>query len=172
MDQFAVNVSTIFTEVPFIERFQKVKEFSFSRVECQFPYSERTERIREELEKHQLLLVLINLPAGNWEKGERGLAIFPDRIHEFKQSVDEGIRYATALNVSYLHCMAGVLPPELDKQRAKETYIANLQYAAEKLAQHGLTLLIEPINPHDMPGYFLTDIREAAEIIKEVACRT
>jgi len=168
MDQFAVNVSTIFTEVPFIERFQKAKEFSFSRVECQFPYSEPAERIREELEKYRLSLVLINLPAGNWEKGERGLAIFPDRIGQFKQSVDEGIRYATNLNVSLIHCMAGILPPELDRQRAKEVYIDNLQYAAEKLAQHGLTLLIEPINPYDMPGYFLTDIREAAEIIEEV----
>jgi hydroxypyruvate isomerase len=169
MYQFAVNVSTIFTEVPFLQRFQKAKEFGFSLVECQFPYMESAERIKEELDKYHLSLVLLNLPAGNWEKGDRGLAIFPDKIGQFRESVGEGIRYATALGVSSVHCMAGVLPPELDKQRAKEVYMDNLQYAAKEMAKHGLTLLIEPINPFDIPGYFLTDIREAAEIIKEIA---
>lgn len=168
MNQFAVNVSTIFTEVPFLERFQKARECGFSLVECQFPYKYPVERIRDELHQHQLSLVLINLPPGNWEKGDRGIAIFPNRTDEFQRSVEEGIRYATELNVPYIHCMAGVLPADLDRQKAKETYMRHLYDAAKQMANHSLTLLIEPINPFDMPNYFLTNIHEAVSMIKEI----
>jgi hydroxypyruvate isomerase len=168
MNRFAANISTIFTEAPFLTRFQKAKECGFSLVECQFPYEYPIKRIRCELDKHQLSLVLINLPPGNWEKGERGLAIFPERADEFRRSVEEGIRYATELNVPYVHCMAGVLPNDLDREKAKETYMRHLHDAAKQMAQHSLTLLIEPINPFDMPNYFLTDVDEAVSIIKEI----
>ncbi|WP_075981662.1 hydroxypyruvate isomerase family protein [Bacillus massilinigeriensis] len=169
MFPFAVNLSTIFTEVPFIERFQKAKEAGFSNVECQFPYSFSIPSIKEALDQNNLSLVLINLPPGEWESGERGIAIFPEKIEQFQKSVFEGIEYAKALNVHKIHCMAGILPSENQKEMARKTYIKNLKFAAEKFAEHNLTLLIEPINREDMPGYFLTDIIEAVHIIEEVA---
>lgn len=168
MNHYAVNLSTIFTEVPFLERFKKAKEAGFQYVECQFPYEETIESILTELHKQQLSLVLINFPAGNWEKGERGLAIFPNRIAEFKESVDRAIDYALGLGVTKLHCLAGILPPHMDPEIARKTYMENLTYALEKMVTHQLTLLIEPINQFDMPGYFLKDIQESARIIEEI----
>lgn len=168
MMKFAVNVSTIFTEAPFLARFAKAKQHGFSHVECQFPYAVAPEAIADELEQLELSLVLLNLPAGDWEKGERGLAIFSDRHDEFRRALEEGVRYALALGVPHLHCMAGVVPKDVPRERAKETYMHRLDEAAEMLAVHGLTLMIEPINPLDMPGYFLTDIDEAAAIIREL----
>lgn len=168
MSKFAVNLTTIFTEVPFLERFQKAKQAGFSFVECQFPYQSSIEDLRREIRDNDLSLVLINLPAGNWESGERGLAIFPERRDEFRQSVAKGIEYAKALGVAKLHCLAGVLDSEADRPRARETYLENLKFAASEMASYGLTLLIEPINPYDMPGYFLSEIEEAANIIEEI----
>ncbi|MEW5321658.1 hydroxypyruvate isomerase [Geobacillus thermoleovorans] len=166
--KFAVNVSTIFTEASFLARFAKAKRHGFSHVECQFPYAAAPEAIADELEQLELSLVLINLPAGDWEKGERGLAVFPDRHDEFRRSLEEGVRYALALGAPRLHCMAGIVPNDVPRERAKETYMRRLDEAAAELAVHGLTLMIEPINPFDMPGYFLTDIDEAAAIIREL----
>jgi len=162
--KFAVNLSTIFTEVPFLERFKKARDFGFSFVECQFPYEYSIEEIQQELKQHQLEMVLINLPPGNWAKGDRGIAADPTRIEEFKESVKQGIRYARALNVSKIHCMAGIV----SGADPKAVYTENLQFAGKELAKHGLTLLIEPINPVDMPGYYLTNIYQAAEILKAV----
>ncbi|NMD69887.1 hydroxypyruvate isomerase family protein [Bacillus sp. DNRA2] len=168
MNKYAVNLSTIFTEVPFIERFKKAKQAGFNFVECQFPYSVPVSTIREELEMNQLSLVLINIPAGDWENGERGLAIYPERIPEFKESVATGIEYAQGLGVKKLHCLAGIVPVDMNPALARKTYIENLTFAAEQLAAHGMTLLIEPINQFDMPGYFLNDIKEAVEIVEEI----
>lgn len=162
--KFAVNLSTIFTEVPFLERFKKAREFGFSFVECQFPYDYSIEEIQQELKQHQLEMVLINLPPGNWAKGDRGIAADLTRIEEFKESVMQGIHYARALNVSKIHCMAGIV----SGADPKAVYIENLQFAGTELAKHGLTLLIEPINPLDMPGYYLTNIYQASEILKAV----
>ncbi|WP_147534803.1 hydroxypyruvate isomerase family protein [Bacillus marasmi] len=168
MNTYAANLSTIFIEVPFIERFKKAKEAGFQFIECQFPYEVPADTIRAELEKHRLSLVLINLPAGDWDNGERGLAIFPERKEEFKKSVAKGIEYALALGVSKLHCLAGVIPPHADKELSRKTYIDNLTYAAVQMEPHQLTLLIEPINQLDMPGYFLNNINDAARIIDEI----
>ncbi|ATO36165.1 hydroxypyruvate isomerase [Geobacillus thermodenitrificans] len=168
MMKFAVNVSTIFTEVPFLDRFAKAKQHGFSLVECQFPYAAAPEAIADELGEHGLSLVLINLPAGDWEKGERGIAIFPDRHDEFRRALEDGVRYALKLGVPCLHCMAGVVPKSVPREQAKETYLRRLDEAATTLAAHGLTVTIEPINPFDMPGYFLTNIEEAAAIIREL----
>ncbi|NHM31439.1 hydroxypyruvate isomerase family protein [Neobacillus terrae] len=164
MKKFAVNLSTVFIEVPFLERFKKARECGFSFVECQFPYSYSIENIQQELEQNQLLMVLLNLPPGNWEKGDRGIAADPNRVEEFRKSVMEGIKYATALNVSKIHCMAGIV----DSDAARKVYIDNLRYAGSEMAKHGLTVLIEPINQFDMPGYFLSDLYQAAEILKAV----
>lgn len=168
MGKFSVNLTTIFTEVPFLERFQKAKQAGFAFVECQFPYQSSIEDLRREIRDHALSLVLINLPAGDWERGERGLAIFPERREEFRQSVAKGIEYAQALGVEKLHCLAGVLDIGADRELAREVYLENLKFAASEMARYGLTLLIEPINAYDMPGYFLTDIEEAASIIEEI----
>jgi len=168
MNRFAVNLSTIFTEVPFLERFKKARECGFSFAECQFPYEYGIDEIVRELEEQKLTLLLINLPPGDWDNGERGIAIFPDRTEEFKASVEKGIAYAQGLNISLIHCMAGVMSADIHKDEAKETFMKNIRYAAEKMAVHNMTLLIEPINPFDMPGYFLSDIDEAVSLITEL----
>lgn len=167
MNKFAVNLSTIFLEVPFIERFKKAPELGFSSVECQFPYAYTTEELIEEMERNQLSMVLLNLPPGDWEKGDRGLATDPARVDAFKESVSQGIKYATALKVPRIHCMAGILS-ELEQEQAKEVYVNNLYYAGTELAKHDLTLLIEPINRYNMPDYFLSNLHQAAEILEEV----
>ncbi|MGG1678719.1 hydroxypyruvate isomerase family protein [Neobacillus sp. NRS-1170] len=168
MSKYSVNISTIFTEVPFLDRFKKARNHGFSYVECQFPYDHSIEEIQNELNQHQLSMVLLNLPPGNWEKGDRGLATDASRVKEFRTSVNEGIKYAAALNVSRIHCMAGIVS-ESDKETVRDVYIHNLRYAGKEMAKHGLTVLIEPINPFDMPGYFLKDIYQAKEILEEVA---
>lgn len=166
--RYSINVSTIFTEVPFLERFKKAKEAGFSHVECQFPYENTVEQIQEELRNHHLSLELINLPPGNWESGDRGLAVDPELVDEFKASLEIGLSYATALKVPKIHCMAGILPKHVEREVAKETYIQNVTYAGKKMDEHGITLLIEPINSFDMPGYFLSDLHEAIDILGEI----
>lgn len=168
MNKFAVNLSTIFTEVPFLERFKKAHESGFSFVECQFPYDYSIEEIQQELERYQLSMVLINMSAGNWGNGDRGIAADPNRVEEFHATVKEAIRYATGLNVLRIHCMAGIVSG-VDSKAARKVYVENLHYAGTELAKHGLTLLIEPINPFDMPGYYLSNIYQAIKILKEVA---
>ncbi|MBT2690357.1 TIM barrel protein [Bacillus sp. ISL-47] len=167
MEKFAVNISTVFTEFPFLERLKKARENGFSYVECQFPYDCTIEEIQRELEQNRLSLLLINLLPGNWEKGDRGIAANPRRIEEFRRSVDEAIRYANALKVTNIHCMAGIVS-ESDQEEANQVYIDNLLYAGSKMAAYGISLLIEPINPFDMPGYFLNDLEQAVEILKIV----
>lgn len=167
MNKFAVNLSTVFTEVPFLERFKKARDCGFSYVECQFPYHFSIEEIKRELKLHNLSMVLFNLPPGNWEKGDRGIAVDTDRIEEFRAAVAEGIKYAQALNVSQIHCMAGTVT-EQEQNAVWEVYLKNLHYAGTEMAKHQLTLLIEPINPYDMPGYYLNNINQAKKILDEV----
>ncbi|SEM20125.1 hydroxypyruvate isomerase [Mesobacillus persicus] len=167
MNKLVVNLSTVFLEVPFIERFKKARESGFSSVECQFPYAHTTKEIVQEMERNQLSMVLLNLPPGDWEQGDRGLATDPSRVDAFKKSVRQGIKYATALNVPRIHCMAGIVS-EANREHAKEVYVSNLYYAGSELAKYDLTLLIEPINPYNMPDYFLNNLHQAAGIIKEV----
>jgi hydroxypyruvate isomerase len=167
MNTFAVNLSTIFTEVPFLERFKKAYDSGFSFIECQFPYDNSIEEIQQELERYHLSMVLINLPAGKWGNGDRGITADPNRVEEFQASVKKGIQYATGLNVSKIHCMAGIVSG-VDPETARKVYVENLLYAGTELAKHGLMLLIEPINSFDMPGYYLSNIYQAKEILKEV----
>ncbi|KAF0816703.1 Hydroxypyruvate isomerase [Bacillus sp. ZZV12-4809] len=163
MNKFSINLSTVFTEFPFLERFKKANDAGFVYVECQFPYTYTIEEIKKELNQNQLLMDLINLPPGQWEKGDRGLAADPYRIEEFRKSVELGIVYANSLGVKKIHCMAGNSP-----DNSLEVFIENLLYAGTAMSKHGITLLIEPINPSDMPDYFLSDIQKAADIIHQV----
>ncbi|MGM0900908.1 MAG: hydroxypyruvate isomerase family protein [Bacillota bacterium] len=167
MNKFAVNLSTIFTEVPFMGRFKKARECGFSYVECQFPYEYCIDEIEKEIEQNHLKMVLLNLPPGDWQMGDRGLAVDPSRIDEFRQSVGNAIQYAKALKVSKVHCMAGIVS-NIEPELARETFISNIRYAATQLGKHSITLLIEPINSFDIPGYFLNNFHLAVEILQEI----
>lgn len=167
MPKFAANLSMMFTEVSFLDRFAAARGNGFDAVEFLFPYAFDGEQIAQRLARYNLELVLHNLPPGDWGAGDRGMACDPRRVGQFQDSVALALDYANELGVRQLHCMAGVLPPNLAPERARETYIANLKFAAAKLDEHGKRLLIEPINTFDMPGYFLTGSAQAAAIIAD-----
>jgi hydroxypyruvate isomerase len=169
MPKFAANLSMLFTEAPFIERFSLARAAGFEAVEFLFPYAFDADDIAERLQRHQLQLVLHNLPPGDWNAGERGMACDPRRRDEFQESVHTALDYATELNVPRVHCMAGILPGGLDPERARETLVENLQYAADQFAPHGIDVLIEPINTYDIPGYFLNGSRQALAILRDAA---
>ncbi|AXA91621.1 2-oxo-tetronate isomerase [Massilia sp. YMA4] len=169
MPRFAANLSMLFTEHSFLDRFAAARDAGFEGVEFLFPYEYDPDDIARRLEDSGLQLALHNLPPGDWEHGDRGNACDPRRMSEFRASVQTALRYATRLNVPYVHCMAGILPPGLPSRRAREAYIVNLQYAAELFAPHGIGVLIEPINGFDMPGYFLQRSADALDILAACA---
>ena len=168
MTTFAANLSMLFTEAPFIERFGRAARAGFQHVECQFPYEAPPEAIRAELQQHGLSLILHNLPAGNWAGGERGIACHPDRVEEFQRGVEQAIAYATALGVKKINCLAGIRPAGVSEAQAHATLVANLRHAAQRLAGHGIDLLIEPINTFDIPGFFVSTTAQALTILDEV----
>jgi hydroxypyruvate isomerase len=168
MPKFAANLSTMFGEMSFLDRFAAARAARFDAVEFLFPYAFEAEQIAKRLARHQLQLVLFNLPAGDWAAGERGIACDPRRVAEFQDSVALALDYADELGVRQLHCLAGKIPPNVPRERAHEVYTANLKFAADACRAHGLRLLIEPINTFDIPGYFLSGTRQARDIIAEV----
>jgi hydroxypyruvate isomerase len=168
MPRFAANLSLLFNELAFLDRFAAARAANFDAVEFLFPYAFEPEQITQRLHRHQLELVLHNLPPGDWAAGERGMACDPRRVGEFQDSVALAIEYAQELNVRQLHALAGIVPPRVPHERAHAVYVDNLGFAARELGKHGLNLLIEPINNRDMPGYFLTGSAQAAAIIAEV----
>lgn len=167
MPRFAANLSMMFTEVPFLDRFALAREAGFDAVEFLFPYAYPAGDIAERLRRHQLQLVLFNLPPGDWDAGDRGMACDPARVDEFRAGVPVALDYAVALGVGQLHCMAGKPPAALPRDTARATYVDNLRYAADLARPCGIDLLIEPINHFDMPGYFLSRSAQALEIIAE-----
>lgn len=158
----------LFTDVDFLERFARASKAGFSAVECQFPYAWRAEEIAEQLHQYRLALVLHNLPAGDWARGDRGLACLPDRVGEFRDSVGRAIEYATALRCPRLNCLAGIAPAGVSHEKLRETLVGNLRFAARELKRHQITLLVEPLNTRDTPGFFLQTAQQAVEIIDEV----
>lgn len=168
MPRFAANLSLMFNELPFLERFGAARAAGFDAVEFLFPYAFDAEQIAARLRRHGLELVLHNLPAGDWAAGERGLACDPRRSAEFQDGVGLALDYALELGVRRLHCLAGRLPPGVAQERAHAAYVANLRHAAARCQEHGIALLIEAINDRDVPGYFLTGTRQAAAVIEEV----
>ncbi len=168
MPKFAANLSLMFTEVPFLERFEAAAGAGFGAVEFLFPYDFGTDDIASRLTAHGLRNVLFNLPPGDWAAGERGIAALPGRQAEFRQGVADALRYAAALGTPNLHAMAGLVPAGADRAACRAAYVENLRYAAAECARHGITLLIEPINQRDMPGYFLSYQDEAHAIRAEV----
>ena len=167
MPKFAANLTMLFNEVGFIDRFGAAARAGFRGVEFLFPYAFHADQIADQPNLYQLDLVLHNLPAGNWDAGERGIACHPDRVGEFQDGVDEAIRYAKALGVKQLNCLVGIKPKGVSDEIAHQTTVANLKFAAAKLKTAGIRLLIEPINTFDIAGFFLCHTRQALDIIKE-----
>ncbi len=168
MPKFAANLSMLFDEVPFLDRFERAAKAGFQAVEFLFPYAHAAQEIRQRLDANGLELVLHNLPAGDWDAGERGIACHPERVGEFREGVARAVAYATALGVGQLNCLAGKAPPGADEATLHETFVANLRHAAAELDKAGLKLLIEPINTYDIPGFHLNRTAQALAILDEV----
>lgn len=168
MPKFAANLSLLFNELPFLDRFEAAAAAGFEAVEFLFPYEFDADDIRARLKANGLRQVLFNLPAGNWAAGERGLAIYPNLVSEFRDCVARAAKYATALGCTQLHCLAGIAPVGGDIRAMRKTYVENLRYAAQRFADDGITLLIEAINTRDIPGYFLDTTAKAADIVESV----
>jgi len=169
MPKFAANLTMMFNEVDFLDRFDAAARAGFHGVEYLFPYAYKKEQLVERLQKHGLTQVLHNLPAGDWAKGERGIACLPDRIGEFQDGVGSAIEYASALGCKQLNCLAGIAPQGVVPDKLREIFVGNLKFAATKLASAGIRLLTEPINTRDIPGFFLCHTTQALEIIDAVA---
>jgi hydroxypyruvate isomerase len=167
MTKLAANLTMLFNEHAFMDRFEAAARAGFRGVEFLFPYAFHADQIADKLNTFQLDLVLHNLPAGNWDAGERGIACHPDRVGEFREGVDEAIRYAKVLGVKQLNCLVGKLPQGVSSEQAREILVGNLKYAADMLKEHRIRLLIEPINSYDIPGFFLTRTQQALDLIKD-----
>ncbi|MBP5988540.1 MAG: hydroxypyruvate isomerase [Piscinibacter sp.] len=168
MPRFAANLSMLFTEHPFLDRFERAARAGFGAVEFLFPYAHTPGEVAARLKGNKLQCVLHNLPAGDWEAGERGIACLPDRIDEFRAGVAKAIEYAQALGAPQLNCLAGKAPLGADPTMLRQTFVANLRYAAAELKRANLRLLIEPINTYDIPGFFLHRTAQAIAIMDEV----
>ena len=168
MPRFAANLSMMYTEVPFLERFGAAAKDGFRGVEFLFPYAFEAGAIAAELERHGLQQALFNTWPGDFDAGERGLASLPGREREFLEGVDRAIGYARALKCPRLHAMAGLLPAGADSAERRATYVKNLREATRRCADAGLDLLIEPINTRDIPGFFLNTQADAHAVIAEV----
>jgi hydroxypyruvate isomerase len=168
MPKFAANLSMMFNEVPFLDRFGAAAECGFKAVEFLFPYEYPPEAILEQTMKNYLQIALFNMPPGDWAAGERGIACNPDRDEEFRAGIDKALVYAECLDIPRLHAMAGIAPAGVDRTACKRTLIGNLKYAAQKLAPHNITVLLEAINTRDIPGFFVNTQAESYEIITAV----
>lgn len=168
MPRFAANLTMMFSECTFIDRFAAAARAGFTGVEYLFPYDYPAARLAEALATHGLTQALHNMPAGDWDAGERGIAILPDRIGEFQDGVGRALAYAKALGCKRLNCLAGIAPQGADADRLRATLIDNLRFAAAALDDAGITLLIEPINTRDVPGFFLNRTTQAAALRAEV----
>ena len=168
MPKFAANLTMLFNEVPFLDRFERAAKAGFDAVEFLFPYAFPTAEIKARLAGNGLKLVLHNLPAGDWDGGERGIACLPDRVDEFREGVARAIEVGTALGVERINCLAGKAPMGASDATLRQTFVGNLRYAAAELKKAGLKLLVEPINIYDIPGFYLNRTAQAMSIIDEV----
>ena len=173
MPRFAVNLSMLYNDVDFLDRFAAAAHDGFRAVEFLFPYAYAPAQLAALLQAHGLQQVLFNAPPGDWDAGERGMACIPGREAEFRDGMAQAVEYALALGCSRIHVMAGLVPQGADASVVRNTYIANVRYAARlatKLAApHGIHILLEPINGRDMPGYFLNRQDQAHALLAEIA---
>lgn len=168
MPNLNANLSMLFNEVDFLDRFDAAAKAGFKGVEYLFPYDFDMHEIKQKLQSNNLTQVLFNLPAGDWDSGERGIACHPERIEEFRQGVDLAIEYAKVLECSQCNILAGIVPDGVNQIDAQKTFIENLNYAAPRLEKAGIRCLIEAINTRDIPGFFLNNTKQTLEIIKQV----
>jgi hydroxypyruvate isomerase len=168
MPKFAANLTMLFNELDFLDRFDAASKAGFKAVEYLFPYAYDRNLLADKLASAGLKQVLFNLPAGDWTGGERGIACLPDRAGEFRDGVGKAIEYAKALGCTQLNCLAGVRRPDADPRRVYGTFVDNLRFAAGALESAGIRLLIEPINTRDIPGFYLRHSQQALDIIAEV----
>ncbi|MDM0014103.1 hydroxypyruvate isomerase family protein [Variovorax sp. J22P168] len=168
MPRFAANLSMLYPELDFLDRFEAAARDGFRAVEFLFPYAYDKSELVARLSANGLQQVLFNAPPGDWEAGERGLASLPGREAEFRSGVQRAIDYAVALDCPRIHVMAGLVPSGVERETLRPTYVANLHWAAVEAAKAGRDLLIEPINTRDIPGFFLNRQAEAHAIVEEV----
>ncbi len=168
MPRFAANLTMLFNDLPFLERFAAARLAGFTAVECLFPYDYPAAEIKEQLSTNGLQQVLFNLPCGNWGAGERGLAASPDRVEEFRGGVSQALAYAQVLGVPQLNCLAGKRVPGYGDEEHWNTLVANVRFVAAALRDAKLTLTVEAINHFDIPGFFLNRTEQVAQLIEEV----
>jgi hydroxypyruvate isomerase len=170
MPKLAANLSTLFTELPFLDRYDAAAECGFSLVECQFPYVVTAQAIRERLDRLGLSQVLINAPQGDAAKGERGLAGVPGRQSDFRACILQALDYATVLGVPRVHVMAGIQPQGVPLADCIEVYVDNVSWAADQFAAAGIDVMLEPINTKvDVPGYVLHSTADAVDCIRRAS---
>lgn len=163
MPRLAANLTMMFNEVPFLDRFAAAASAGFGAVECLFPYDHPAEAVAAELDRHGLRQALFNMPPGDWERGERGLAVLSERKEEFRRAVSDAVNYARVIDAPLLHMMAGIASPQ--DSVALASYKDSLAFAADAAGAAGIGVVIEPLNGRDMPGYFLNSFECAVEII-------
>jgi hydroxypyruvate isomerase len=167
MTKLAANLTMLYNEVDFLDRFEAAAKSGFTGVEYLFPYAYPKEQLAERLLRHRLVQVLHNLPAGDWAGGERGIACHPDRVGEFQEGVGKAIDYAQALDCKQVNCLSGIAPKGVDLEQIRSTFVSNLRFAAERLGAAGIKLLIEPINTYDIPGFWLSRTQQALDVIRD-----
>jgi hydroxypyruvate isomerase len=168
MPRLAANLNYLFTEVDLLDRFGAAAKAGFRGVEYQFPYDQDRHAMAGRLREHELEMVLINLPAGDRQAGDAGMACDPNRVQEFRDGVELGIEFAESLACPQLNCLAGIAPAEIEAGVLFETFVENLRFASARFANAGLRLLIEPLNTRDRPGFYLSRSAQAMEVIEAV----
>jgi len=168
MPTLCANLTMLFTEQDFLERFGAAAQAGFKGVEYLFPYAYDKEQLAALLHRHGLEQVLHNLPAGDWASGERGIACLPDRVGEFQDGVGKAIDYARALGCKQVNVLAGIAPRNVDAGKIRETFIRNLRFAASHLKDAGIRLLVEPINTFDIPGFYVNRTQQALDLFSDV----
>jgi hydroxypyruvate isomerase len=168
MPKFSANLTMLFNEVEFLSRFELASKAGFRGVEYLFPYPWNKDQLAEALKNHHLKQVLHNLPAGDWQAGERGIACLPGREGEFQEGVGKAIGYAKALECPRLNCLVGKAPSGIPPKKVREALVNNLRFAAMALEKESIRLLIEPLNNRDIPGFYLGRTKEALQLMEEV----
>lgn len=170
MPKFAANLTMLFNEVDFLDRFEAAREAGFRGVEYLFPYAYPKEQLVGLLSLNDLTQVLHNLPAGDWANGERGIAVLPDRVGEFQDGVGKAIEYASALGCKQVNCLSGIAPTGVDSDKLRETFVANIRFAGQQLKSSGIKLLVEAINTFDIPGFYASRTQQTLDLIDAADC--
>lgn len=168
MTKFAANLTMLFTEVPFIDRFEQASQTGFKAVEFLFPYAFEAEELAAQLKKFELEQALFNMPAGNWDAGERGIAALPGREAEFRSNAEIALEYALVLGCKKVHAMSGLIDSHYSYDQHLDTFVKNIRFAADLFAEHHIEVLIEPLNIFDVPTYFVAHQHDAVKLVKKV----